>query len=91
MNVRDTGRLHLLALTSPELSSPGTRVYGVADHLPVNEVLRILRKLFPGKTFPADVDGLGKDLSRMDNKKAGELLGGWIGLEETLRANTEGM
>lgn len=91
VNVRDVARLHVLALTSPALSSPGARVWAVAAPFNVNDVLRILRKFYPEKTFPADVEGLGKDLRRIDNKRGEKLLGGWIGFEETMRANTEGL
>lgn len=91
MDVRDTARLHVLALASSALSFPGARVWAVSETFNVNDILQILRKLYPQKNFPADVEGIGKDLSRIDNKRGGELLGGWIGLEDSIKANTSGL
>lgn len=68
-------------------------MYAAAGPFNINEVLQIFRKLYPKKTFPADIDEVvaaGKDLSRIDNKRGGELLGGWRSLEDSLRANIEG-
>jgi len=89
VDVRDTARLHVLALTSPSLASGGVRVWAVAEPYTYNLILQALRKIYPSKKFPEDVEGLGRDLSRIDNKRASELLGGWRSLEESLRANTE--
>lgn len=91
MDVRDTASLHVQALISPSLGAPGVRIWAVAAPFNNNDILAILRKLYPGKTFPDDAPGLGRDLSKIDNKRGGELLGGWIGLEESIKANTEGV
>lgn len=51
--------------------------------------MQMLRELYPEKSFPADVEGMGRDLSQIDNKRGTELLGGWRDLKEAVRANTE--
>jgi nucleoside-diphosphate-sugar epimerase len=89
VDVRDVGRLHLHALTSPSLSAGGARIWAVAEPFNTNDVLHILRKLYPGKSFLPDVEGLGRDLTHIDNKRGTELLGSWLGLEEGVKANVE--
>lgn len=91
VDVRDTALLHLHALTSPTLSHGGNRIWAAAALFNVNDILGILRKLYPEKSFPADLENPGQDLSQMDNKPGTELLGGWRSLEESIKANTEGL
>jgi nucleoside-diphosphate-sugar epimerase len=91
VDVRDVGRLHVLAMTSPSLLAGGVRIYTAAEPFNANDVLHILRKLYPGKTFLPDVEGLGRDITRVDNKRGQELLGGWIKLEDSIKANTENL
>jgi nucleoside-diphosphate-sugar epimerase len=91
VDVRDVGRLHVLAMTSPSLSAGGVRIYTAAEPFNTNDVLHILRKLYPGKKFLPDVEGLGRDITRVDNKRGEELLGGWIKFEESVKANTENL
>lgn len=79
----------MLALTSPKLASGGVRICSVAGPLNGNDILQMLRELYPEKSFPADVEGMGRDLSQIDNKRGTELLGGWRDLKEAVRANTE--
>jgi hypothetical protein len=84
-------KLHLHALSSPSLSAGGARIWAAHAPFNTNDILHILRKLYPEKTFLPDVEGLGRDLTHIDNKRGQELLGGWIGLEECVKANTEGL
>ena len=91
VDVRDVAQLHLFALTLPSLAAGGTRIYAAAEPFNTNDVLHILRKIYPEKTFLPDVEGLGRDITRVDNRRAQVLLGGWIGLEESVRANTENL
>lgn len=56
-------------------------------------MLAILRKQNPEKTFPADVEGLGRDLSQIPNEAAELLLRkhygkGWTSLADSVEANT---
>jgi len=89
VDVRDTANLHVAALTSPLLAAGGTRTWAAAGPFNVNDVLRTLREIYPERTFPADVEDVGRDLSRIDNKRGGELLGGWRSMKDALRDNTE--
>ncbi|KIM80150.1 hypothetical protein PILCRDRAFT_73511 [Piloderma croceum F 1598] len=91
VDVRDVGRLHVLALTSPSLSAGGVRMYAASEPFNTNDILQLFRKLYPKKTFLPDVEGLGRDLTHVDNKRAGALLGGWIKFEESIKANTENL
>lgn len=90
VNVQDTGRLHLIALIDPECN--GQRVFAFAAPFTFNDVLAILRKLRPQKSFPEDREGLGKDLSQIPNEPAELLLKkhygkGFTDLEDTIKAN----
>lgn len=89
VDVRDTADIHLAALTSSTLAAGGARIWAAAGPFNINDVLKALRNLYPKKTFPDDVEGIERDLSRIDNKRGGELLGGWRSLEDAVRANTE--
>jgi len=89
VDVRDDALLHVRVLTCPPPG--GERVYAVAAPFNYNDVLHTFRKLYPGKSFPEDIEGLARDLTRYDNKLGTELLGSWIGLEDCIKANTEGL
>ena len=65
-----------------------------------SDILRILRKLCPGrsKIFPADfVNDNWRDISKVDNERGAELLKrlfrreGWVGLEESVKNNIAGL
>lgn len=90
VNVGDTARLHVAALIDPEVRDQ--RILAFAFPYNTNDVLGVLRKLCPGKDFPPDIEGLGRDLSRLDNRPGEKLLRkfgreGWMGLEESVREN----
>lgn len=93
VDVRDTALLHVYALTgaSPALAAGGVRMWAVAAPFSGNDILAVLRRLYPTKVFPADIPGVGRELCRIDNKRGGELLGGWRSLEEAVRASVEGL
>ncbi|KZP30036.1 NAD(P)-binding protein [Athelia psychrophila] len=93
VDVRDTALLHMYALTgaSPALAAGGVRMWAVAAPFSGNDILAALRRLYPTKAFLAEIPGLGKELCRIDNKRGGELLGGWRSLDEAVRASVEGM
>lgn len=91
VDVRDDARLHVAALIDP--SCNGRRIFAFAAPFNWNDVLAIFRKQNPGKTFPEDVEGMGRDLSQIPTEFAEELLKkhygkGWTSLEESLEANT---
>jgi hypothetical protein len=82
VDVRDTARLHLLGLTTPSLG--GKRILAAAGPWGWNEILGILRKHFPNVQVPEDFEGGEPDRQRIDSEVAREMLGGWIGLEQSV-------
>jgi len=88
VDVRDTAALHVQALVSPELSSGGIRMWAVSAPFNGNDILRVLRELYPQRTFRPDFKGLERDLSSIDNRRGRDLLGGMRGLKEAIRDNT---
>ncbi|KAL8724254.1 MAG: hypothetical protein Q9181_006908 [Wetmoreana brouardii] len=90
VDVQDTARLHVAALIDPDVENQ--RILAFAHPFNFNDILRILRKLYPSKEFPGDIEGLGHDLSKIDNRPGVELLKkfgrpGWVSLEETVKDN----
>lgn len=70
------------------------RIWAATSPFHINEILRILRKLYPTKKFAEDQEGFGNDLSVIDTKRGEELLRrlgrtAWIGMEESIRLNTK--
>ncbi|KAL8895906.1 MAG: hypothetical protein Q9207_007957 [Kuettlingeria erythrocarpa] len=90
VDVQDTGRLHVAALIDPDVE--GQRILAFAHPFNWNDVLACLRKLAPERPFPADIEGQGRDLSRLDNGPGAELLrkfgrSGWTSMEESVKNN----
>lgn len=61
-----------------------------------NDILAVLRKIYPDREFPKDIENEPRDLSRLDNSRGATLLkafgrSGFTGLEETVRENTAGL
>lgn len=92
VDVQDTALLHVAAAIHPDVKSE--RVFAFAEPVNGDSILAILRKLYPGRTFPPDFQA-EKDLSDIvPRKRAQELLRamgkeGWTSLEESIRRNTE--
>jgi len=88
IDVRDNAKLHIAALVK---STPNDRLWGFAEPFNWNTVLAIFRKLWPEKTFPDDITGLGWDESTLPTESALEALkevygqSGWTSLETTLK------
>ncbi|KAJ6516919.1 NAD-P-binding protein [Mycena vitilis] len=94
INVVDAARLHVAALTDPLCN--GKRYFGFAAPFNWNDILAILRKQNPGRTFIEDIPDLGRDLSEVPNQVAETLLKkhyqtGFTSLEETVKENSRGM
>ena len=94
VNVQDTARLHVAALIDPACN--GERIFAFAAPFNGNDILAVLRKLYPKRKFLDDVPDQGKDITEIPNEDAEELLRkrygkGFSGLEETLRENFAGM
>ncbi|KAL8659704.1 MAG: hypothetical protein Q9202_006984 [Teloschistes flavicans] len=90
VDVQDTARLHVAAAIDPEVANE--RILAYAQTYDFNEVLALLRKMFPAKEFPADTEGLGRITGTVDNERGTGLLkrfglSGWKGLEESVREN----
>jgi hypothetical protein len=93
VNVQDNGRLHVAALIFQDVQSE--RLYAFAYPYNWNDMLAIFRKLFPGHPFIDDIPNLGRDLSKVANQRAEELLKrfgrpGWTSIEESIKEATEG-
>ncbi|KAK5131796.1 hypothetical protein LTR08_000551 [Meristemomyces frigidus] len=91
VDVRDTAQLHVAALIDP--SCDGQRIFAFAETYRWNTLLGIMRKQNPGRKFIEDNENEGADLTKVPNGEAEELLKkhfghGWIGLEESIKANT---
>ncbi|KAI1824703.1 aldehyde reductase [Xylaria intraflava] len=93
VDVQDDALLHVAATIHPGVVSE--RVFAFAEPVNGDDILAILRRLYPSRTFPANFQG-EKDLSDIvPRKRALELLKdmgkteGWTGLEESIKRNTE--
>lgn len=90
VNVQDTARLHVIAMVDPACN--GERIFAFAAPFTFNDVLAAFRSQNPGKTFPDDKEGYGRDLSQIPNEEAEALLvkhygRGFVGFEETIAEN----
>ena len=91
INVADDARLHIIALTAPDVVSE--RIFGFAGTFHWNQILEMMRRAVPeGVTVPEDIDDDRRDLSEIvPRARAEELLKvycgrkGWVGLEESVR------
>jgi nucleoside-diphosphate-sugar epimerase len=93
VNAQDNARVHVSALIYPDVQNE--RLFAFADTYTWNDILTIFRKLYPGRKFIDDIPNLGKDLSKVANQRAEELVKrfgrpGWTSLEETIKDATEG-
>lgn len=85
--MQDVGRLHVAAAVFKKVQRQ--RIFGFAARYNWDEILRILRNLEPGKTFPEDFSG-GEDPNEIVARpKAEQLLRdlgreGWTTLEESV-------
>lgn len=94
VNVKDTARLHVAALLDPEVKNE--RILAFAHPYNWNDILAVLRKIYPNKLFPTDIKNEPRDLSKLDNSRGATLLKafgrpGFASLEETVRENTAGL
>ncbi|KZO93938.1 NAD(P)-binding protein [Calocera viscosa TUFC12733] len=85
VDVRDDGRLHVLALSAPEAA--GKRIWAASEPVGWNAILAILRKHYPNQPIPEDTptSPINPCPWRIDNSLSTKLLGGqWIGMEECI-------
>ena len=93
-NVKDSARLHLSALLDPRVGNE--RILAFAEPFNWNDILAVLRKLYPERRFSDDVPDLPRDLSTVDHSRGVQLLkafgrDGFTSLEETVRESMESM
>ncbi|KAH9907613.1 aldehyde reductase [Xylariomycetidae sp. FL2044] len=92
VDVQDDALLHVAAAIHPGVESE--RIFAFAERENGNDLLAILRRLYPDRTFPADFQS-EQDLSDIVPRKRAEALlrdmgkDGWTSLEESVRRNTE--
>ncbi|KAI9147377.1 Aldehyde reductase 2 [Paramyrothecium foliicola] len=90
IDVQDTGRLHVAAAIFSHVKD--RRIFGFAGRFSWDEVLDILRKTAPNKTFPGNFSA-GSDPNEIEPRDEAEQLlrnlgrQGWVSLEETILAN----
>jgi len=82
VDVRDDGRLHVLALDQPEAA--GKRIWAAAGPFGWNLLLSILRKHFPKVAVPEDQKEWTLSDQKIDSEVGRKLLGGWISLEDSV-------
>jgi hypothetical protein len=88
----DSALLHVSALIYSDVSSE--RLFGFAEPWNFNEMLAVYRRLYPERSFPEDVEGLGVDRMSVPNERAEEVLRwvkgeGWDSLEKSLKEMSE--
>ncbi|KAI1136072.1 NAD(P)-binding protein [Hypoxylon sp. FL0543] len=94
VDVRDVAELHVAALVYPDVV--GERIFAFASPFNWNDVLRILKRAYPQRKFSEEIPGLGRYESKVTNERAEELLKrltghGWTSLEDSVKANAEGV
>lgn len=93
VDVQDTGRLHVAAITNPEIQNE--RIFAFAEPFIWNDVVRDFRKLRPEHQLPENfVDDNVWDRSKVQKERGAEILKtfgrpGWTGLEESLKNQLE--
>ncbi|GKU10144.1 unnamed protein product [Fusarium langsethiae] len=92
IDVDDTGRLHVAAAIFDHVKDQ--RIFGFAGRFNWDQVLDILRKHYPEKTFPENFSS-GEDANEIEPRgKAEQLLKdlgrpGWTSLEDSIISNVE--
>ena len=94
VDVKDTARLHVAALVDPDVENE--RILAFAYPFNCNEILACLRRMYPDKKLPEDIEDNSEDSSKLDNSRGAESLKkfgrpGWTGSEEVIRENTAGL
>lgn len=92
VDVQDDALLHVAAVIHPDVQSE--RVFAFAAPVNADEVLAILRQLYPSRSFP-DNFRAEQDCSEIEPRKRAEALlrdmgrDGWTSLADSIRRNTE--
>ncbi|KAI9166302.1 Aldehyde reductase 2 [Paramyrothecium foliicola] len=92
IDVQDTALLHVAGAIHPDVESE--RIFGFAEPVNGDDLLAILKDLYPGRSFPDNFQS-DKDLSDIIPKKRAEQLlqdlgkEGWTSLRDSVKRNTE--
>ncbi|KAM6540363.1 hypothetical protein FALCPG4_002081 [Fusarium falciforme] len=90
VNAQDDAKLHVIALSHPAVQRE--RIFAMAGPVSLNDIVHILRKLYPNKEWK-NLPDEGEDLSVVEPiRRAEELLmeaygAGFISLEESVKGN----
>lgn len=91
--MKDVGRLHVAALLSESVKDE--RIYAAAAPFSWNQVLAILRKLYPSKEIADDIEGSKLSIMVYPSQRGEQLLRdifgleGWVSLEQTVAENVK--
>ena len=88
VNVQDNARVHVGALIGPDVKNE--RLFAFAHPYNWNDILAIFRELYPEQKFISDYPNLGRDLSKVANERAEELVKrfgrpGWTSLKDSVK------
>ncbi|KAI9780429.1 MAG: hypothetical protein M1839_006703 [Geoglossum umbratile] len=94
VDVKDAALLHVAALINPEVRNE--RVIAWAAPYSWNAILAMLRQARPGANVPDDDPNEVKDITKVSNSRAEDLLRafgrpGWTGLETSIMENLEAL
>jgi hypothetical protein len=92
-NVQDNARIYVAALIFGDVQSE--RLFAFASPYHWNEILAAFREVNHHHTLIEDIPKIDRDLSKVGNGRAEELLnrfgrGGWTSLEESVQRATKG-
>jgi len=93
VNIVDNAMVHVAALIYSDVQNE--RLFTFAYPYNWNDIFAVFRKLYPDRKFHDDIPGLGRDLSKVTNERAEELLKrlsghGWTSLEDTIKESISG-
>jgi hypothetical protein len=89
VSVRDVALLHVASVIDPEVANE--RMYAVGQHTTWNDLLPILRRIYPERKFVEDIEGAAGFQGHVDTslglgllRKWGEQ-DGWTSLEDGIK------
>jgi len=87
VDVRDVAKVHWLALSEEAMS--GKRWLAVSEPFGHNQIFAFLRKEYPERPIPEDFEAGEVDRQKFDNSATTQMIGEWIGLEQSIRDSIE--
>jgi nucleoside-diphosphate-sugar epimerase len=96
VDVKDTARIHLAALTEPDVQNE--RLWALAGQFTLNQILDIGREVFPNRTtIPKNYEGFDEPCQiQVDTSRELQLLKrqgrlGWVSLKDSLLEQVKGL